>query len=575
MFSFQHFNQDIFNQQQQQDFNRANSNSTADIPNSTVSSQKKGDIYNNNNNNIMTSNASSKLASLNHYNQRKSSIFDNTTLMTSPTTNPSDLFSNGPNSSSSPNNNTIEPNSDPFELNTSIWNNNGNQQQQQQQFQATQHPSHLSVSAASSNGVPPPQQSSYQRRASYNDYYPNLNNNHHQNRFNSNYTIWSNNNNNNMIDDYTNSAMWQQQQQMAAVAAAQQAKYGGNDSGFLLSPRRHSYTPNSLDSPIFTPSSTFDHISEEPSNNNTNNLITESTPSFISAYKSVDSYFTNDQYNRVTIKDYSVSEMTSMLENLVQKGAQLPRFSGNSLPSTQLVLIAFKAGRVDVFYLPDSSPLRLKLHDLVVVEADRGRDLGKIVKLDVSIDEARLLKYLQHQEQQAALASFDNPGSTGSIGSLTSSPPPPSSVNGTQQIPTLHFPKPIVRFAYPTEVYQISNKLNDEEKAKKICCLKIESSSLKMFIIDAEYQWDRRKLTFYYNALHRIDFRDLVRELFRIYKTRIWMCAVGKDVNGGQQNNGDGDNLGEIWENKDEASTGDSNMFIPRQFSSPDQSIWN
>ncbi|ODQ58880.1 hypothetical protein WICANDRAFT_24196, partial [Wickerhamomyces anomalus NRRL Y-366-8] len=165
-------------------------------------------------------------------------------------------------------------------------------------------------------------------------------------------------------------------------------------------------------------------------------------------------------------------------------------------PSTQLVLIAFKAGRVDVFYLPDSSPLRLKLHDLVVVEADRGRDLGKIVKLDVSIDEARLLN-----------------------------------VNGTQQIPTLHFPKPIVRFAYPTEVYQISNKLNDEEKAKKICCLKIESSSLKMFIIDAEYQWDRRKLTFYYNALHRIDFRDLVRELFRIYKTRIWMCAVGKDVN--------------------------------------------
>lgn len=37
---------------------------------------------------------------------------------------------------------------------------------------------------------------------------------------------------------------------------------------------------------------------------------------------------------------------------------------------------------------------------------------------------------------------------------------------------------------------------------------------------------DRRKLTFYFKANERIDFRELVRELFKIYKTRIWMCAV-------------------------------------------------
>lgn len=36
---------------------------------------------------------------------------------------------------------------------------------------------------------------------------------------------------------------------------------------------------------------------------------------------------------------------------------------------------------------------------------------------------------------------------------------------------------------------------------------------------------DRRKLTFYFKANERIDFRELVRELFKIYKTRIWMCA--------------------------------------------------
>lgn len=39
---------------------------------------------------------------------------------------------------------------------------------------------------------------------------------------------------------------------------------------------------------------------------------------------------------------------------------------------------------------------------------------------------------------------------------------------------------------------------------------------------------DRRKLTFYFVSDRRIDFRDLVRELFKIYKTRIWMCAVNR-----------------------------------------------
>lgn len=46
-----------------------------------------------------------------------------------------------------------------------------------------------------------------------------------------------------------------------------------------------------------------------------------------------------------------------------------------------------------------------------------------------------------------------------------------------------------------------------------------------MEILDAEWQWDRRKLTFYYTAETRVDFRELVRELFRIWKTRVWLCV--------------------------------------------------
>jgi len=47
-----------------------------------------------------------------------------------------------------------------------------------------------------------------------------------------------------------------------------------------------------------------------------------------------------------------------------------------------------------------------------------------------------------------------------------------------------------------------------------------------MEILDAEWQWDRRKLTFYYTADQRVDFRELVRELFRIWKTRVWLCVL-------------------------------------------------
>lgn len=47
-----------------------------------------------------------------------------------------------------------------------------------------------------------------------------------------------------------------------------------------------------------------------------------------------------------------------------------------------------------------------------------------------------------------------------------------------------------------------------------------------MAILDAEYQYDRHKLTFFFEADRRIDFRDLVSELFSQYKTRIWMQQV-------------------------------------------------
>jgi len=87
-------------------------------------------------------------------------------------------------------------------------------------------------------------------------------------------------------------------------------------------------------------------------------------------------------------------------------------------------------------------------------------------------------------------------------------------------------PKMIYGKATAQEMQLLAAKNQDEQKALHLCQTKVRAKKLPMEVIDAEYQWDRRKLTFYFVAEKRIDFRELVRELFRLYKTRIWMASL-------------------------------------------------
>lgn len=256
-------------------------------------------------------------------------------------------------------------------------------------------------------------------------------------------------------------------------------------------------------------------------------------------------YFTSDPHERVKVTSEYLEQRFFDEEKYLGDLYQLPKFPvDNLLRAYLLVLVGFKAGRIDAFYLPDSVPelKNVKIGDLVIVEADRGRDLGMVVKMNISIDEARLLKLLQFLEQQAALIENMSVNDL-SVKSLQSSGGSHHGHHGSSAPPTLHFPKSILALAQPNEIMQILNKKQDEEKACRLCLAKIASTTsmlnsgdtqstltstdlMQMKLIDAEYQFDRRKLIFYYSTSKRIDFRDLVRELFRIYKTRIWMCAV-------------------------------------------------
>merc|ERR1711871_1818690 len=84
---------------------------------------------------------------------------------------------------------------------------------------------------------------------------------------------------------------------------------------------------------------------------------------------------------------------------------------------------------------------------------------------------------------------------------------------------------------------QMPRKRIEEKAALEVCRAKAQQRKLPMSVVGAEYQFDRHKLTFYFEADRRIDFRELVRDLFSVYKTRIWLQQLSQ-VNRGISLNG-------------------------------------
>ena len=87
--------------------------------------------------------------------------------------------------------------------------------------------------------------------------------------------------------------------------------------------------------------------------------------------------------------------------------------------------------------------------------------------------------------------------------------------------------KPVLRIANERDKEQeAANKLKEKE-AYKICLEKIYKHGLEMKLIDAEYTFDNNKVLFYFTADGRIDFRELVKDLAGVFKTRIELRQIG------------------------------------------------
>jgi cell fate regulator YaaT (PSP1 superfamily) len=151
-----------------------------------------------------------------------------------------------------------------------------------------------------------------------------------------------------------------------------------------------------------------------------------------------------------------------------------------------IVEVTFKGNRRGYYTSEDDA---LGLNEYVIVEADRGEDLGRLT---------------------AAGAIAERKCSGCSTGCAAPVP--------TQRI---------VRRAQPTEVERAVTLRGDEPRVRRIVREKVLQHGLKMKVSEAEWQYDRNKLTIYFTAERRVDFRELVRDLARTFRTRIELKQIG------------------------------------------------
>lgn len=201
-----------------------------------------------------------------------------------------------------------------------------------------------------------------------------------------------------------------------------------------------------------------------------------------------------------------------------------------------LVLVLTKAGKFEILSTPINSNILLNTNDVVIVDGDRGKDLVYILDPTISLDVAILINYLKKRQHSKSM-NYNNTTSQQPVNPMISNTVD-DLVKGqgildeeTQfQIPS----KQVLRFATFQEIKNLQFKLMEELKSFKTSLLKISNLSNlhnNLTILNSEYQFDQKKLTFFYFANQRLDFRNLIKELFKIYKTRIWLCAVPKPPN--------------------------------------------
>lgn len=145
----------------------------------------------------------------------------------------------------------------------------------------------------------------------------------------------------------------------------------------------------------------------------------------------------------------------------------------------EIVGVRFK--KVGKVYHFDPAGFDLKVGDSVIVETQRGIEMGEVAVGVHDFDEKLLKKQL----------------------------------------------KSVLRPATPEDMRTVEENRRKEREAFKVCSEKIKKHKLEMKLVEVEYTFDNSKILFYFTADGRIDFRELVKELATIYRTRIELRQIG------------------------------------------------
>lgn len=145
----------------------------------------------------------------------------------------------------------------------------------------------------------------------------------------------------------------------------------------------------------------------------------------------------------------------------------------------EIVEISFKGNKRVPFFNPKD--IKIKTGDYVIVEADKGVDLGLVSKI-------------------GRLAALNE-------------------IKGE--------PKSLVRIAEEEDIEKLKENRLKETQAFIVGREKINKHCLNMKLVDVEYQYDQNKLTFYFTSDKRVDFRELVKDLAAKYRTRIELRQIG------------------------------------------------
>jgi cell fate regulator YaaT (PSP1 superfamily) len=150
-----------------------------------------------------------------------------------------------------------------------------------------------------------------------------------------------------------------------------------------------------------------------------------------------------------------------------------------------LIEVAFRGNRKEFFgWEGEAAPAALTP---VIVEADRGEDLGTV-------------------HATGDLAARRNAGCAHGCGEPV---------------------RKALRIATKRDVRQSESLQRANEDARQRAADKVRAANLQMKISDAEWQWDKKKLTLYFTAEKRVDFRNLVRDLAAAFRTRIELKQIG------------------------------------------------